>query len=360
MRSLLTASVLTCTTLLTWTAALLLLPSTDAHRGCVHNKVVQKRPHRVPQPLGGRRSSGWDPIRIEFDTSGIDAAVPSDTKAYIEELVAECKLWLQAALKVHRLQGNLVLTAQDGVLGAGCGADQASIPSKYASAGGGVAADLVIFVLSQPTSQTCADGNTLAYASHCRQDSQTDRPIAGYIQMCPQHHARKTIKSQRDEDFHTALHEILHIMGWSSALFPFFRSSDGQPITPRCGDPSDSQWLPAGAKAYAVDPSSFSDSDFALRTPLATRPFCAPPAVGYTKCLPTRSRRKPRRQRSTRQAPHALCSRPRRFLHALARTLNARRWRAWTWKMTAALARLAVTGRRGNWSQNSCRQRHPA
>ena len=134
MRSLLTASVLTCTTLLT--AALLLLPSTDAHRGCVHNKVVQKRPHRVPQPLGGRRSSGWDPIRIEFDTSGIDAAVPSDTKAYIEELVAECKTWLQAALKVHRLQGNLVLTAQgDGQTG--CGPDQPSIPSKYTATGGG-------------------------------------------------------------------------------------------------------------------------------------------------------------------------------------------------------------------------------
>ena len=261
MRSLLTASVLTCTTLLTWTAALLLLPSTDAHRGCVHDKVVQKRPHRVPQPLGGRRSSGWDPIRIEFDTSGIDAAVPSDTKAYIEELVAECKTWLQAALKVHRLQGNLVLTAQgDGQTG--CGPDQPSIPSKYTATGGGGAADLVIFVLSQPSSENCADGNTLAYASHCRQDSQTDRPIAGYIQMCPQHHARKTIKSQRDEDFHTALHEILHIMGWSSALFPFFRSSDGQPITSRCGDPSDSQWLPTGAKAYNQNHSSFSDSDY--------------------------------------------------------------------------------------------------
>ena len=160
------------------TAALLILPSTDAHRGCVHDKVVQKRPHRVPQPLGGRRSSGWDPIRIEFDASGIDSAVSSDTKAYIEELVAECRAWLQAALKVHRLQGNLVLTAEgDGQTG--CGPDQASIPPKYTATGGGVAADLVIFVLSQPSSENCADGNTLAYASHCRQDSQTDRPIAG-------------------------------------------------------------------------------------------------------------------------------------------------------------------------------------
>ena len=60
---------------------------------------------------------------------------------------------------------------------------------------------------------------------------------AGYIQMCPQRNTPKTVPGDRDEDFHTALHEILHIIGWSSALFPFFRDSSGHARTTRCPSP---------------------------------------------------------------------------------------------------------------------------
>ena len=57
--------------------------------------------------------------------------------------------------------------------------------------------------------------------------------------MCPMY-AKKatkwdgTAKSDfdRDEDFHTALHEFLHIVGFSSALWPYFRDDAGQPVTP--------------------------------------------------------------------------------------------------------------------------------
>jgi hypothetical protein len=55
--------------------------------------------------------------------------------------------------------------------------------------------------------------------------------------MCPQTTNPKTVPGDRDEDFHTALHEILHIIGWSSSLFPFFRDSSGYARTTRYPPP---------------------------------------------------------------------------------------------------------------------------
>eukprot|EP00802_Teleaulax_amphioxeia_P007078 Tamp_07084.p1 GENE.Tamp_07084~~Tamp_07084.p1 ORF type:complete len:618 (+),score=81.29 Tamp_07084:601-2454(+) len=104
-----------------------------------------------------------------------------------------------------------------------------TIPQSYHD---GIAdTDLLIYVNADQ--EECGEG-TLAYASHCVQDSSTDRPVVGYIQMCPDSHQVKTVAGERDEDFHTAVHEILHIMGWSNSLFPFFRDASGRPRTPRC------------------------------------------------------------------------------------------------------------------------------
>ena len=181
----------------------------------------------------------------------------------------QSKTWLQGALKVKRSSGKLVLAdANRWSTVTTCG-DTASIPSTYTT--GGVDKDLVIFVHAS-NATGCAGGQTLAYASHCRQDPQTDRPIAGSIQMCPVF-AKKatkwdgTAKSDydRDEDFHTALHEILHIMGFSDALWPFFRDDAGQPVTPRCG--ANYLSLPpavaaAGVKSGGAATSTYAASDF--------------------------------------------------------------------------------------------------
>ena len=56
----------------------------------------------------------------------------------------------------------------------------------------------------------------------------------GFIQMCAARTDPKQRQSERDEDFHTALHEVTHILGFSEMLFPFFRNSNLQPRTPRC------------------------------------------------------------------------------------------------------------------------------
>ena len=132
---------------------------------------------------------------------------------------------------MRRQSGNLFFARENGggtSQNPDCG-DVVSVPSEYIDVGA-ENTDTVIFVLS--SDNTDCEG-ALAYASHCQVD-EFDRPIFGYIQMCAPSHQPKTLPGQVDEDFHTAIHEISHILGMSSALFPLFRDLQNQPITLRC------------------------------------------------------------------------------------------------------------------------------
>ncbi|XP_028966877.1 leishmanolysin-like peptidase [Galendromus occidentalis] len=96
---------------------------------------------------------------------------------------------------------------------------------------GGVAdADFVLYV-SAIEGEKCTQGETIAYAVHCQQEAEFDRPIAGHANLCPstllpeEQHVRTLLS--------TVKHEVLHALGFSVSLFAFFRDDDGNPITPR-------------------------------------------------------------------------------------------------------------------------------
>ena len=76
------------------------------------------------------------------------------------------------------------------------------------------------------------DGSTVAYSSACRLD-QFDRPLVGYINFCTN---AIDLSDPKTAEYakNVALHETIHVLGFSSKLFPFFRDEAGVPRTPRC------------------------------------------------------------------------------------------------------------------------------
>ena len=117
--------------------------------------------------------------------------------------------------------------------------------------GPGVAGVDIILYISSKSSELCAESATLSHAGHCSQvtststcslwytynvhpywpisfeDPNTDRPIAGHVNICPDN--LDNIKELAEN----LKHEILHILGFSVKLFAFFRTRRGKPRTKR-------------------------------------------------------------------------------------------------------------------------------
>jgi len=97
--------------------------------------------------------------------------------------------------------------------------------------GDGIEGADFIFYISSTQTDRCNKGATVAYAAHCQQESGMDRPIAGHANLCPDSISTKA------QDLETLLstvkHEILHALGFSVSLYPYFRDRDGNPRIPR-------------------------------------------------------------------------------------------------------------------------------
>ncbi|CAB3240905.1 unnamed protein product [Arctia plantaginis] len=97
--------------------------------------------------------------------------------------------------------------------------------------------DFVLYVSAVET-ERCRRGLTVAYASHCQQESALDRPVAGHANFCPGELSTK----YRDlpSVLSTVKHEMLHALGFSVSLFAFYRDDNGEPLTerrPETGNP---------------------------------------------------------------------------------------------------------------------------
>ncbi|KAK6018150.1 hypothetical protein OSTOST_16277, partial [Ostertagia ostertagi] len=89
-------------------------------------------------------------------------------------------------------------------------------------------ADFILYVTAISTKR-CDSVDTLAYAAHCQQEALLDRPVAGYVNLCPS--ALSTHRHDREILFSTVKHEILHALGFSVGLYAFFRDENGKPRT---------------------------------------------------------------------------------------------------------------------------------
>uniref|UniRef100_A0A0X3NMF4 Leishmanolysin-like peptidase n=2 Tax=Schistocephalus solidus TaxID=70667 RepID=A0A0X3NMF4_SCHSO len=102
------------------------------------------------------------------------------------------------------------------------------MPSDMPQTGG---PNFRIYVSALSSAQCDKSEASIGFAAHCQQESQTDRPIAGFINFCPRELLRK--HAQTAELTYFVKHEMLHILGFSSSLYAFFRGPTGEPLTPR-------------------------------------------------------------------------------------------------------------------------------
>jgi leishmanolysin-like peptidase len=120
------------------------------------------------------------------------------------------------------------------------------ISSSVSGGNGLLNADLGLFITSVTSTECSSSSGVLAYASTCQRD-QLDRPTFGRINFCPNNLDANNI-DKLESQIAVAIHEIGHVLGFSSASFPLFRNIDDQsPLTPRNNNypsvPSDEFWV---------------------------------------------------------------------------------------------------------------------
>jgi leishmanolysin-like peptidase len=94
----------------------------------------------------------------------------------------------------------------------------------------GVNADFILYI-SAINTEHCSNSNTVAFASYCQLESKYNRPVAGYVNICPQSVSSK--QSDIGSALATLKHEILHALGFSAGLYAFFLDQNGKPLTQR-------------------------------------------------------------------------------------------------------------------------------
>lgn len=106
-----------------------------------------------------------------------------------------------------------------------------TMPGSEWRAGQGVKdKDFILYVSSIQTTH-CYSANAVAYASYCQQEQVLDRPVAGFVNLCPERLETDTVHYSNLKS--TVKHEIYHALGFSAGLYAFYRKRDGSPYTAR-------------------------------------------------------------------------------------------------------------------------------
>ena len=92
--------------------------------------------------------------------------------------------------------------------------------------------DFVLYVTAVANGN-CESISTLAYGAACQQESALDRPVVGFINICPEKVTASELRTSYSEVLATIKHEIFHALGFAPSLYAFYRNQSGDPLTPR-------------------------------------------------------------------------------------------------------------------------------
>jgi len=230
-------------------------PAVDGAYRCVHDTLQHNS-----QPLSlakrtetdetGKRQASTAKIRIRIDVSNLEAGADEHAcystgevvsvggRSYtcqsadvitlekynwlVDQLLPEAKATLEDALYVEPLDPGIVFTDYSDQNECGfSGLEQVTISNSMMT-NGVPGADLIVFVTGRPI----AEDNVLAFGGECRRDSDTGRAVAGQLNFSP-----RSVTPGQDlwMQIGTTLHEITHVLGFSSPKFGQFRerNNDG-------------------------------------------------------------------------------------------------------------------------------------
>eukprot|EP00930_Biecheleria_cincta_P011665 TRINITY_DN11467_c0_g1_i1.p1 TRINITY_DN11467_c0_g1~~TRINITY_DN11467_c0_g1_i1.p1 ORF type:complete len:1128 (-),score=147.38 TRINITY_DN11467_c0_g1_i1:57-3440(-) len=245
---------------------LLLLSSSliDAHgpgpAEYVHFERSQTRNLAGADGRALQSATAWEPIRVVIDSSELRQQVTASQLSYLQDDVLQAAVrWFALAVRVKPVAGALKYKQHCSLVSTSGGqcvrvssdfqrCGTATIPREHfadqefctrgamggcqtSQGGAGIEnADLGIYVTA--VDSTSCQGGTVAFASACRQ-GEDDRPVAGVLNFCPGHVVKMLALRRWHQDVAVAVHELFHIMGFSSTLFAFFRDDSGHPLTSR-------------------------------------------------------------------------------------------------------------------------------
>lgn len=212
----------------------------------MERRVLQEGPVLDQSLLEYSNSTVVQPIRIAFITDLLvkQKEASSQFSDEIDNILATLPeaagTWAQH-LNVVPVQDSIFVDTE------ACSGALGSVPARS------VDADLVIIVTARTRlrngdeSHRVCTGRTLAVAVPCTLD-QYDRPIVGFINYCLgvedselntflrdsfSPHLGVDLSRQKPDLIDVTLHEMAHILGFTSWMFKYFRKPDGSPRTPR-------------------------------------------------------------------------------------------------------------------------------
>ena len=157
------------------------------------------------------RSTAYEPIRLSYQYWNFSMETPEKENYFKNVLMPAVDNFFTSRLSVLTILENLVIN-----INSNCG--EVPIPQEHKTTGI-PGADVVIYI----TTQNNPSSNYIAYAGACALDGAKGNVVAGRVMI----NNYFFLKSDFESQFSTMVHEIYHLLGFSSGLYQYWSDQNG-------------------------------------------------------------------------------------------------------------------------------------